>query len=58
MSIKRRKFIKMLPIGALLPTQMLSGLSSQIDLGPASLLSNNKLKNIDQLFKMQLLLMG
>ena len=51
MSIKRRKFIKMLPIGALLPTQMLSGLSSQIDLGPASLLSNNKLKNIDQLFK-------
>lgn len=58
MSIKRRKFIKMLPIGALFPTQMLSGFSSQIDLKPASLISDNKLKSIDQLFKNAIVIDG
>ena len=58
MSIKRREFIKMLPIGALLPTQILNGLTSQINFSADSLVLDINEEHTNQLFNNAIIIDG
>lgn len=58
MSIKRRRFIKMFPIRALLTAQMLNRFPFQGNPVPTFLISIDKWKNRDQLFKNRTLIDG
>ena len=54
MSIKRRRFIKMFPIRALLTAQMLNRFPFQGKPVPTFLISNDKWKNITNSLKIEL----